>query len=77
MAVCNVILNKKNDGSAAALTRGQSQMLLFVSVCASVAAHKGQIPQPSVRTLPGGVPHHLSRGKEGVKMRSIVCHCPP
>ena len=67
----------KNDGSAAALTRGQSQMLMFVSVCASVAAHKGQIPQPSVMTSPGGVPHHPSRGEEGVKMRSIVHHHPP
>ena len=72
----NVIL-KKNDGSTAALTRGRSQMLLFVLVCASVAAHKGQIPQPSVRTSPGGVSHHLSRGEEGVKMRSIVHHHPP
>ena len=50
---------------------------MFVSFCASVAAHKGQIPQPSVRALPGGVPHHPSRGEEGVKMRSIVHHRPP
>ena len=67
----------KNNGSAAALTRGQSQMLMFVLVCASVAAHKGQIPQPSVRTSPGGVPHHPSRGEEGAKMRSILHHHPP
>ena len=75
--MCNVFLIKKNNGSTAALTRGQSQMLMFVSVCPSVAAHKGQIPQPSVRTSPGGVPHHLSRGEEGVNMRSIVHHHPP
>ena len=50
---------------------------MFVLVCASVAAHKGQIPQPSIRTLPGGVRHHPSRGEEGVKTTSIVRHCPP
>ena len=75
--MCSMILNKKNDGSAAALTRGGSQMLLFVLVCASITAHKGQIPQPSVRTSPGGVPHHPSRGEEVVKVRSIVHHHPP
>ena len=74
--MCNMFLIK-NDGSTAAPTRGQSQMLMFVSVCASIAAHMGQIPQPSVRTSPAGVPHHPSRGEEGVKMRSIVHHCPP
>ena len=74
--MCNVF-SIKDDVSAAAPTRGQSQMLMFVSVCASVTAHKGQIPQPSVWTSPGGVPHHPSRGEEGVKMRSIVHHHPP
>ena len=71
------VFDQKNDGSAAVLTRGWSQMLMFVSVCASVTAHKGQIPQPSVMTSPGGVPCHPSRGEEGVKTRSIVHHCPP
>ena len=69
--------DQKNDGSTAAPTRGRSQMLMFVSVCASITAHKGQIPQPSVRASPGGVPHQPSRGEEGVKTRSIVHHCPP
>ena len=77
LPMCNVFLIKKNDGSAAAPTGGWSQMLMFVSFCASVAAHKGQIPQPSVRASPGGVPHHPSRGEEGVKTRSIVHHRPP
>ena len=77
LSMCNVFLIKKNNGSAAAPTRGRSQMLMFVSFCASVAAHKGQIPQPSVRASPGGVPHHPSRGEEGVETRSIVHHRPP
>ena len=40
LSMCNMILIKKNDGSAAASTRGRSQMLMFVAFCASVVAHK-------------------------------------
>ena len=77
LSMCNMFLIKKNEGSATVSTRGRSQMLVFVLFCASVAAHKGQIPQPSVRASPGGVPHHPSRGEEGVKTRSIAHHRPP